>query len=159
MYLRWFSKLIGDRETILRMSRGFLVIRKTVAELTCKHLVKSWIFFGRTPHGTYIGCTIILQFIQSRAICTLLGQQLPHYPWLSTLSRAAILFLFSCVDLTYTPCFYLYKIMIKVAFETLYIVGRHAEIYKSCVTRVARLGFYGDFKQLRYILKINKWSY
>lgn len=112
------------------------------------------LYYHHTVHSTLF-----------RAICTPSGQQLPHYPWLSYLSRAAISFVFSCGYLTYTFCFYLYKMIIIVWVKKLhlrhftfckYIVGHHAEIYKSCVTRVAWLGFYGDIMQLRYILKINK---
>lgn len=45
------------RKTILCMSYSFLAIRKT--GLTCDRLAKSWTFFNRMLHGTYILCTSI----------------------------------------------------------------------------------------------------
>ena len=51
--------LFDGRKTILWMSYSFLEIRKT--RPTCDRLAKSWTFFNRTRHGTYILCTIILQ--------------------------------------------------------------------------------------------------
>lgn len=105
-------------------SRGFLAIRSWRASIlrSLQH------FFGRTPYGTYVCCTIIPKFIQhflkSRAICTPFGQQLPYYPWLSSLSRASISFLhvFNCGFLIYTPSWDKNNSMgQKVAFETFYI--------------------------------------
>ena len=58
------NALIECRKSILQMCRGFLVIRKTVSEMTCKHLAKSWPFSGQSRYRTYLCQTFILQFIQ-----------------------------------------------------------------------------------------------
>ena len=41
--------------------RDFLAFSKTLAELTYKPLTKSRAFFHRTPHDTYVCCSITLQ--------------------------------------------------------------------------------------------------
>ena len=56
-FLKLRGSLDGSKR-ILRISHGFLEIRKT--ELTCECLAKSWTFFDRTPYGTNVCYTIIL---------------------------------------------------------------------------------------------------
>ena len=47
------SRVSSDaRKTILRMSRGFLAIQKTVAKLICERPAKSWTFLHRAPGDT-----------------------------------------------------------------------------------------------------------
>ena len=54
--------LFDGRKTILWMHVSrLLAICKTVAELTGERLAKYGTFISRTPHATYVCCTIILQ--------------------------------------------------------------------------------------------------
>lgn len=59
------------RKTILCMSYSFLANRKT--GLSCDRLAKSWTFFNRMLHGTYILCTIILQLSASFMMSAILS--------------------------------------------------------------------------------------